>query len=186
MPVFYFIRHGQSEANLLQQISNRGWVHPLTSLGEQQAAALAGRLASEGITAIYTSPLQRAVQTAAILGQHLGLPYTVADALREYDCGELEGRADADAWQQYAWLREEWAAGRWEARLPGGESLHDIRARFVPFIEALRQSPSMQAARLALIGHGGLFMVMLPFILPPGMPLPQDFQNAQFYRLAES
>ncbi len=133
-----FARHGESQANLLQQISNRGLVHGLTLRGREQAAALAQRLAPEGITRIYTSPLLRAVETAVLVADRLQVEYEVVDALREYDCGEIEGRSDAAAWQRWQELFDAWMErGELDYRLAGGESFNDIRARFLPFIEGL-------------------------------------------------
>ncbi len=70
----YFVRHGESEANLARQFSNRGFKHPLTPRGVTQATELAARLAGQGIAQIYTSPLQRAAQTAEILAEAWDLP----------------------------------------------------------------------------------------------------------------
>lgn len=107
----YFARHGQSEANVLEVISNRGLVHPLTDLGRQQAAELAQSLASVPIARIYSSPLLRAVQTAEIVSATLHVPLEIADALREPDCGIMEGRSDDAAWDEHrrvwhAWLED--------------------------------------------------------------------------------
>lgn len=93
----YFTRHGESEANLLREHSNRGFRHPLTSKGREQAAILAQKLVDVPVPQLFTSPIMRAVQTAEILSGTLGVPYESADALREYDCGILEGRADEEA-----------------------------------------------------------------------------------------
>src|SRR4030095_7217744 len=98
---FYFVRHGESEANVLRVISNRGRQHGLTERGRQQARLLAQRIRGEPLSLIYGSPLLRGEQTATILAAELRLPYTVTGALCEYDCGVLEGRSDAEAWQQH-------------------------------------------------------------------------------------
>ena len=79
----YFARHGQSEANVLRVISNRGLVHPLTELGRRQAAELAQALTSIPITKIYSSPLLRAQQTADIISQRVGLPVLTQSGLEE-------------------------------------------------------------------------------------------------------
>lgn len=161
----YFVRHGESEANLLHEFSNRGRKHPLTERGRGQAQQLADVLRTKAISRIYTSPLLRATETSAILAATLGIGVTVHDALREYDCGILEGRSDAAGWAiydevQHAWLEE----GDWERRIEGGESLRDMEARFVPFVRELvdRQQPGEATV---LIGHGGLFRCVLPLVL---------------------
>jgi len=162
----YFTRHGESEANLLREHSNRGFRHPLTAKGREQAAALAHNLEEIAVMRLFASPIMRAVQTAEIVSKALGVPYEITDALREYDCGILEGRADEAAWQTHfavfdAWVRR----GEWAQRIEGGESFNDIRDRFVPFIERLISEYGQSAANVVLVGHGGLYRCMLPLVL---------------------
>jgi len=88
----YFARHGESQANLLHEISNRGLRHGLTRKGREQAVALAQRLQHRPIAHIYSSPVLRAIETSVILANRLEVDYEITDALREYDCGILEGR----------------------------------------------------------------------------------------------
>jgi 2,3-bisphosphoglycerate-dependent phosphoglycerate mutase len=162
----YFTRHGESEANLLREISNRGLKHPLTEKGRQQARALAAELRLAGITSIYTSPLLRAVQTAEILSEALGVGFEITDALREYDCGVLEGTSGPETWAAFWALREAWYPGRqWERRIEGGESFLDMQARFVPFVDGLLAADDLPHKALVLIGHGGLYLSMLPLVL---------------------
>jgi broad specificity phosphatase PhoE len=119
-----FVRHGQSEANIERVISNRGWVHPLTATGIEQAHDLAGRLRSVSASKIFTSPLQRAVETAHILAQTLYVPLEVTDALREYDCGVLEGKADAESWRLHMQVKHSWLVDcEFENRIEGGGEL---------------------------------------------------------------
>lgn len=158
-----FARHGESEANLQRIISNRALPHALTERGRQQAATLARQLAGRPITALYTSPIPRAQETAAILGAALGVAPVVADALREWDCGEWEGRGDDAAWQAHAQAVAAWAAGDADYCLAGGESLNVMRARFVPFVESLVARPTRGS--VVLLAHGSLLQHMLPGLL---------------------
>ena len=89
----YFARHGESQANLLHEISNRGLRHGLTRKGREQAEGLARRLQGIPIATIYSSPVLRAIETSVILAHRLDVDYEVTEALREYDCGILEGRS---------------------------------------------------------------------------------------------
>src|SRR5215510_3594254 len=86
----YFVRHGESEANTQHVISNRESTFKLTERGRNQAQALAEKMKDIPITAIFSSPILRARETAEILSQAFDLPYQVTEALREYDCGILE------------------------------------------------------------------------------------------------
>jgi 2,3-bisphosphoglycerate-dependent phosphoglycerate mutase len=162
----YFTRHGESEANLLREHSNRGFKHPLTAKGRKQAAGLAQKLAGVPVTRLFTSPLMRAVQTAEILSAALGATCEITDALREYDCGILEGRADEAAWAQHMAVFDAWVQRRdWERRIEGGESFNEIRDRFVPFVERLIAEYGESPANIVLVGHGGLYRCMLPLVL---------------------
>jgi probable phosphoglycerate mutase len=162
----YFIRHGESQANQLHQISNRGLRHGLTRRGREQAAALAQRLQKQSIARIYSSPLLRAIETSAILADRWQVEYEITDALREYDCGLLEGRSDEAAWQMWRELFDAWTVHRrWEARLAGGESFYDVRRRFEPFVESLVTQYGETQLELACVSHGGLYRMMLPLVL---------------------
>jgi broad specificity phosphatase PhoE len=157
-----FVRHGESEANLLHVFSNRGTKHGLTATGRVQAFELARRLADVSVDRIYTSPLLRAVQTAQILGRLLHAEAVPAEALREYDVGTYEGRGDPDHWREYDEVLQAWMLAReWDRRVGGGESYHDMRRRFAPFVE---QATAMSGA-IVLVGHGGLYRCMLPVVL---------------------
>lgn len=185
---FYFVRHGESEANILNIISNRGNQHGLSPRGCQQALTLATQLKSERASWIYSSPLRRAVQTAAILSDYLGIPYEIVDALREYDCGILEGCSDAVSWQLHRQVKEAWLKHQvWDCRIKKGESFLDIKERFIPFIERLIYPSCDDTKKFILVGHGGIFMCMLPLILKNidfAFVLEQPFPNTG-YVLAE-
>ena len=162
----YFTRHGESHANVLRQISNRGLTHPLTRTGRQQAVALAAKLQDRAITRIYSSPMLRAIETSIIVANRLEVDYEVVDGLREYDCGIAEGRADEAAWQMWQSVFDDWSEHkRWERRIEGGESFYNIRDRFVPFIEGLVAQYGDTDANLLCVAHGGVFWMMLPLVL---------------------
>ncbi len=162
----YFVRHGQSEANVQMVISNRDLPHALTELGRQQAEALARSLADVPITAIYSSPILRAAQTAQIVAAFRGLSFEFADALREPDCGIMEGRGDEEAWVEHRRVMEDWVwQRRFDSRIEGGESYHDLRARFVPFVDRLVAAHDDTDDNILLVTHGSLLYLMLPLVL---------------------
>jgi broad specificity phosphatase PhoE len=124
---------------------------------------LAERLKELPITTIYSSPVLRAMDTADILYQSLGLPYRVTEALREYHCGVLEGQSDDESWRLHRQFYEDWTLRHHYTSKPeGGESFIDIQNRFVPFIESLKRNDDED---ILLVGHGGLFHLMLPLVL---------------------
>jgi probable phosphoglycerate mutase len=146
--------------------SNRDLEHELTERGRAQAASLAQKLAGRQVTRLFTSPIRRAAQTAEILAGALGIPCELADALREYDCGILEGRSDPTSWQIYRAVFREWTGqDRWEQRIEGGESFAEMRDRFVPFLQEIIAQHKDSQGGLVLVGHGGLYQCMLPLVL---------------------
>ena len=162
----YFVRHGESVANLTSEFSCRGIKHPLTTKGVEQAQLLAHNLASRRIARIYSSPLQRAVQTAEILSVALQVEVEVTGALREWDVGIYEGTTGLQGWQLHRQVQEDWYFNyKLESKMPEGESFIEIRERFVPFIEGLLQDGQNPDEELVLVGHGGLYICMLPVVL---------------------
>ena len=86
----YLIRHGQSAGNAEGRFGGHGTT-PLSELGQKQAEITAAILAKEGVNAIYSSDLFRAVQTAEPLAKLLNLPINTSPAFRERHVGVLEG-----------------------------------------------------------------------------------------------
>lgn len=163
----YFVRHGESEANLAHIFSNRDLPHWLTERGIAQAQALAETLCGQSITAIYSSPIPRAQQTAEIVAKACGLPFTLATALREWDTGIYEGRDDLAGWALQEQVQQDWfVRNDLNSRMPEGESFLDIRARFVPFVDAVLAAHHAPDEAVVLLAHGGLYHAMLPLLLP--------------------
>ena len=160
-----FTRHGESEANLQRIISNRDLPHQLSEIGRLQANALADRLATLEVAAIYASPILRAQQTASIVAEKVGLSIYTADALREFDCGVMEGRSDEEAWKAHDAVVEAWDKGDYFYCIPGGENFNDGRARFVPFVERLVEEYAQSDGNIVLMSHGSLLQQMLPLVL---------------------
>ena len=162
----YCVRHGQSEANVLQVISNRDQPHPLTELGRQQAAQLAQSLRDLPIAKIYASPILRARQTAEIVSAALHVPVDYADGLREPDCGVMEGRSDEAAWAEHRRVIEAWLdAHDYDARIDGGESFNAVRARFAPWLDRVEAAHAPTADSILVITHGLLIYTMLSITL---------------------
>ena len=164
-----FARHGQSTANTLAVFANcQDDTHPLTARGERHAHDLARRLQTEPISQIYTSPLLRARQTAAVIATVRNLPLQVAPALREYDVGTFEGEeyGGEHAWRMNAYHQNEahWRDGDPDHRLGGGESLAELHVRLDRFVRDLRARHTSPDTIL-LVGHGGLFRVALSGLL---------------------
>ena len=122
------LRHGQTELSRQRRYSGRG--NPeLTDLGRRQAADAARYLAGRGgISAVVTSPLQRAYDTAAAAAGALGLQVHVDDDLIETDFGEWEGLTFLEAAQRQPDLHGRWLRDT-SLAAPGGESFDEVQHR---------------------------------------------------------
>ena len=162
----YFARHGESQANLRHEIANRGFRYGLTPKGREQANTLAQHLMDQEITHIYSSPILRAIETSIILANQLNIDYEIVEALREYDCGSLEGHSDEASWKRWHELFDTWTVQKdWKQCIEGGETFLDIQNRFVPFIDKLTNQFGNSETRILCISHGGIYRLMLPLVL---------------------
>ena len=119
---------------------------PLTPLGLRQAVALASELASSSsLSVIYTSPLRRALETAAVVGEHVGLEPVPDDDLREVDVGSWTGLSRAEVEARYPDAFERWLGGGegWD----DGESYAEMSARVLAAL--VRISGSIPGDELA-------------------------------------
>ena len=108
----------------------------------------------------------RAIETSVIVANTLGVEYEIAEALREYDVGVLEGRADEEAWGIWKALFDDWTEfRRYSRRIDGGESFYDVQNRFVPFVDGLVREHSRADENVLCVAHGGLYWMMLPLVL---------------------
>lgn len=137
----------------------------ITEHGRTQAERLAKRLANGGIAAIYSSPLQRALETAAPLSRTLGLPVIERSRLSEVDFGSWTGKTLAELDSDPLWKR--FNSLRSITRAPGGELAAEIQVRMCEELEAIRQDHVNQT--VAVFSHQDAIKCALAHYL--GMPL---------------
>ncbi len=91
MSFFLFLRHAQATNNVHRILAGRSTGYPLTDLGAQQAEKIGDFLKPLSISRIYSSPIERAEQTAKIVSTKIGLDYNVDERLTEIDMGAFSG-----------------------------------------------------------------------------------------------
>lgn len=151
MTTVWLARHGESDWNAAKRFQGRS-DRPLTPLGRQQAKALASELASSSsLSVIYTSPLRRALETAAVVGEQVGLEPVPDDDLREVDVGSWAGLSRAEVEARYPDAFERWLDGGegWD----DGESYAEMSARVLAAL--VRISGSHPGDELLVVSHGG-------------------------------
>lgn len=173
----YLTRHGQTSANASRLLDTARPGRDLTDLGHEQAAALAEKMRAQPLTAIYTSDLARAQQTAAPLAATLGLEVVTLGGLREIQAGNWEMSED---WMPFVEAVNRWGDNPAE-RIPGGESGAEFMTRYD---EALRQivadahAVGADTAALA-VSHGAAMRVWSAAALgmPPGWFADRPLEN---------
>ncbi|MFN8566065.1 MAG: histidine phosphatase family protein [Kouleothrix sp.] len=133
------VRHGESEWNRIGRYQGQQDA-PLSELGVRQAEALGGRLQREPFDVIFTSPLQRAAQTAqAIAARHPEVQLLYEPALLEISHGAWEGLMAEEVIERYRDGLHEWRWHPTRAQMPGGESFSNILKRVLDFKDWLCQ-----------------------------------------------
>jgi broad specificity phosphatase PhoE len=176
---FYLVRHGQTEYNRKRIVQGRGVNSDLNETGRRQAAALGERLREVPFTVAYTSPLRRAVQTTeAILQHHEGLPTFQMEDLEEMSWGRYEGSAaTSDLLEAFDVLKAEWAEGRYDRPIDGGESILDVQRRALRAIEHMNERH--QGETVLIVTHGRFLRVLLATLLEEyGLARMQDIKHA--------
>jgi probable phosphoglycerate mutase len=160
-------RHGESEANIQKIISNRDLPLKLTRVGISQSLALAESLKKWEVRKVVASPILRSRETSCLIAERLGVPLFISQALREFDCGIMEGRKDQDAWAAHQAVVRAWDENQDYAKhiMPDGESFNDMKARFLPFLASLMNESKDQSGDVLLVSHGGILHQMLPLVL---------------------
>ena len=161
----FLVRHGATEANerrpfVLQGCEIDG---PLTPIGLRQAASLTRFLTRVQLSAVYSSPMQRALQTVAEIAATRSLPITTVEALRECHVGRWAGLSWDEIRQRDAEQSARFLADPARERHPGGESYLDLQARVVPaFTEIITRHPG---ENILVLAHNMVNRVLLANVL---------------------
>ena len=152
------VRHGQSLGNAEQRFGGHS-ATPLSERGFAQAGATARALAREGVSAIYSSDLLRAVQTAGPLARETGLEVVGTDAFRERSVGRMEGLTFEEAASQFpaeyaALLRRDF-----EHVLLGGESYRQLLDRAARELD--RAVERHRGGTLVVFSHTGTICILI-------------------------
>ncbi len=165
MPTLLLVRHGETDWNRSGQIMGEQPI-PLNQNGESETKRLADLLRSRSIHALYSSPVLRARQTADILASTVQLPVRVDRGLTEIDVGEWVGRF----WVELAddLVRQKFYASPEDARPPGGETLREVQARAVSFVEGAMAEvgrASKDSGQVLFVSHADVVRTIIAHYL---------------------
>ena len=145
------LRHAETDWNRERRF--QGWRDvPLSATGREQAESAARLLAATRIDAVWSSPLARARDTAAIIAAPHRLAVQESEAFREMGFGDWEGLTRDEVRERFPEAHRAWAEAPHEATWPGAETLAAVRARALAGLEALRAAHTGQT--ICLVSHG--------------------------------
>lgn len=160
----FLLRHG-SHDRLSRVLCGRMAEVTLSEAGRAEARAAGRRLATQQISAVYSSPLERTLETAELAAEACGLRVVTDESLIEVDYGEWTGATFEALQADPRWAA--WNYARGVTRPPGGESLLEVQSRFRRFVD--RAIERHAGERIVAVSHGDPIKSMLAQAL--GMPL---------------
>lgn len=132
------IRHGETEWNRTGRCQGFADIE-LNDIGRKQILELGLSLRDTDVSAVYSSDLQRAINTASEIAKHHNLEVKIDMDLREMNQGELEGLLFEEIRAKYANVLKEWRDSPETLRIPGGESLLQVQERAWRVFEKVRR-----------------------------------------------
>lgn len=153
---FYFVRHGESEANAARRFAGRS-DSPLTERGRQQAGVVAAALADKKFDRIVATPLHRSLDTAKVIAERHALPVEIEPDLMEIDVGDKTGAVYDEIKGLPEWRDDAFVA--W----PNGETLEQVLERSLGALRRLaKRTPG---GTVLVVGHGGVTRILVSHFL---------------------
>ena len=173
------VRHGETDWNIEGKL--QGWLEvPLNARGRQQAREMAHRFAGAGFTRVWSSPLGRSLETAAIVATALGLPPpTCDDGLKERNFGWIQGIPKSELADLDPHLCQQILKRNPACDFAQGEPLDDFAARVV--VALLRVAGQCAGERVLVVTHGWVMDVVTRHVnyLPRGTILHMKRRNGE-------
>ncbi len=172
-PTYLFlVRHGENEWTERGALAGRTPSVALNDKGREQARQVAERLKAQPITAVYSSPLLRCLETAQPLAAALDLPVSVEPGILEVDYGEWRGGELKELSKRPEWQLVQIFPGGF--RFPGGETLREVQNRVITALERIRTQHQGEA--VAVYAHGDVLRTSLAYYLGTPLDLFQRIQ----------
>ncbi|XP_051140460.1 phosphoglycerate mutase-like protein 4 [Andrographis paniculata] len=149
------VRHGETEWNVVHRIQGQLDVD-LNDVGRQQAVAVAKRLSREPkISAVYSSDLKRAYETAEVIAKHCGVPEVIKEpGFRERHVGDIQGVVFSDIAKVNPIAYKAFVSNQDDQEIPGGgESFNQLYDRCTSALQRIAQKH--QGERVVVVSHGG-------------------------------
>ena len=174
MTELWLVRHGQTDWNLQGRWQGQANDAPgLNDTGFAQALALLDQLPDVNFSAIYSSDLLRARQTAELVAKPLGLTITLEPRLREINLGDWEGMLSDDIQAHYPRELEERQHDPFNTRAPKGEAPREVAERILAVVNEIALKYPNES--VLLISHGLALAVII--CLAEEIPMDQVYEH---------
>lgn len=157
------IRHGETDWNVTLRYQGHGGV-PLNEQGRAQARKVGARLARYGVSALYTSDIIRAAETAEIVGAAIGVAPRPMRELREIDVGQWEGLTPEELYRRFPDHMRAFEQDPARTVRLGGESYAQLQERTLVALNAIHQAHPGDEV-VAAVSHGGTIRALLCHII---------------------
>jgi probable phosphoglycerate mutase len=158
-----FLRHGQAKNNLERILTGRTPGVPLTEKGIDQAEKAAKFLEHMNISAIYSSPIERARHTAEIVGKHNSLDVTIDDRLIELDMGKFTGVPYDEIFTSHGNVFMKFYNGELEIAHNGVETFSEVKKRILGIVDHVIENHPDQ--NVVLVTHMDPIKAMLSTVV---------------------
>ncbi|HEY4681394.1 MAG TPA: histidine phosphatase family protein [Nitrosarchaeum sp.] len=158
-----FLRHGQAKNNIERILTGRTPGVPLTEKGIDQAEKAAKFLEHMNVSAIYSSPIERARHTAEIVGKHNSLDVTIDDRLIELDMGKFTGVPYDDIFTSHGNVFMKFYNGELEIAHNGVETFSEVKKRVLGIVDHVIENHPDQ--NVVLVTHMDPIKAMLSTVV---------------------
>ena len=156
MTIFYLVRHGET-SHTGHKLSGRMPDVHLSDAGRSEAEVVAASLAKVRLKSIYSSPIDRCLETARVIAGKQGLPVRTRRDLAEVEYGTWTNKSLKTVARTKLWSSvQKWPAG---TRFPEGESFVEIQSRGVAVLEDLRTRHPKD--RICVVSHGDVIRLVM-------------------------
>lgn len=163
------VRHGETDYNRDGRWQGADSDPPLDDRGRGQAREVGEALAGVPFTALYSSDLERALESARIIGEAVGLEPRVLEGLREMSHGAWEGKTREEILETWPDEYALFESDPWNVSRPEGDSYRDLAERIWPLLDRLAERH--QGERILVVTHGGPIRLVLSELA--GTPLTE-------------
>ena len=166
-------RHGETAWNVEKVFRGRADVN-LDEVGIRQAELLGKYLSNWELEAIHSSPLRRALDTADSIARYHKIGVHIAEGLIDFDYGEWQSLPEQEVKRLYPTILNEWHNNPHKVKMPGGESLEDVKRRAAELVSDVL---SRHQGNVLLVSHRVVLKVLICYLL--------GLDNSHFWNISQ-